>query len=297
MPEDAGALLALYRAAIIATLPQFAGAQISLLKDGRHATTLLADGWILRLPRTDAAAERLSREAAVLGFLRPRVTMSLPQMSVEAGALPFTRHSRIDGVALTPERYAELDNGRRNAIALRLAQFYAELHALPLARMRSIGAVGAEPWMSPTAVLNGTLPRLARKHHGFVRQSVRAYRKLGIDGDELVFGYFGGHGDNMALDEKTGLLNGVFDFADAGFGSRHRDLSYSNAVSSDLTLRIVERYEALTGRKVDRQLIMLYSSILLLAELAAAEENVDDARSRVLDWIGQLGATGLAVAA
>jgi hypothetical protein len=42
---------------------------------------------------------------------------------------------------------------------------------------------------------------------------------------------------------------------------------------------------------------MLYSSILLLAELAAAEETADEARSRVLDWIGQMDATGLAVAA
>jgi len=297
MSEDMGALLALYRAAVIATLPQFAGAQFALLKDGRDATTLLADGWILRLPRTDLSAERLAREATLLGYLRPRITMALPQMSVEAGALPFTRHSRIDGVALTPELYAQLDTGRRNAIALRLAQFYAELHALPLPRMRGVGAVGAEPWMSPTAVLNGALPRLSRRHHPYVRQTVRAYRKLGIAGDELVFGYFGGHGLNMAIDDKTGLLNGVFDFADAGFGSRHRDLSYSNAVSSDLTLRILERYEALTGRKVDRPLVMLYSSVWRLAELAAAQDDTDEAAARVLDWIAQMDATGIAAAA
>ena len=297
MPEDLGALLALHRAAVISILPQFAGARFSVVKDGRDFATLEADGWMVRLPRHDQAAQRLKRECATLAYLRPRITMTLPQMALEDARLPFTRHTRIDGVPLTPALYRSLDIGRRNAIALRLAQFYAELHALPLPRMRSVGAVGAEPWMSPTAVLAGALPRLPRKHHPFVRQTVRAYRKLSISGDDLVFGYYGGHGENMALDDKTGLLNGLFDFADAGFGSRHRDLGYSNGVSSDLTLRIIERYEALTGRTVDRSVVMLYRSVLRLAELGSERHDAAHSQARMLDWIEQMDATGLAAAA
>lgn len=297
MSEDLGALLAPHRATVISILPQFAGARFSLVKNGRDFVTLEADGWVVRLPRHDQAAQRLKRECATLAFLRPRVTIALPQMALVDARLPFTRHTRIHGVPLSAERYDALDIGRRNAIALRLAQFYAELHALPLPRMRSVGAVGAEPWMSPTAVLAGALPRLPRKHHPFVRQTVRAYRKLSISGEDLVFGYYGGHGENMALDDKTGLLNGIFDFADAGFGSRHRDLSYSNGVSSDLTLRIIERYEALTGRAIDRAIVMLYSSVLRLAELGSERYDANDSLARVLDWIDQMDATGLAVAA
>ena len=97
----------------------------------------------------------------------------------------------------------------------------------------------------------------------------------------------------MAFDHETGMLNGVFDFADSGFGSRHRDLSYSNWISADLTLRIIDRYEELARVKVNRDLVMLYSSALRLAELA--EEFLSDAHAvaNVVDWVAELKELGI----
>ncbi len=43
-----------------------------------------------------------------------------------------------------------------------------------------------------------------------------------------VFGYFDGHGWNMAFDHEQGVLNGVYDFADAAIGPRSREFVYSN---------------------------------------------------------------------
>ena len=147
--------------------------------------------------------------------------------------------------------------------------------------------MGVDPWMSPDEIIERAGPKLPRGYKGFLKRTVAAYRKLTIEGDELVYGYFDGHGWNMAFDHETGLLNGVFDFADSGFGSLHRDLSYSNWVSADLTLRIIERYEELTHRKVNRERVMLYTSALRLAELAEGALPEERAVANVIDWAGR----------
>jgi hypothetical protein len=285
-PESAD--LARYRALIISRLPHMAGAQFVTLAEGWDSVALEHDGLIFKFARNERARGRLQREVALLTYLRPRITMPLPQPVLFDGDEPFTQHRKIPGEKLLADDYLMLGEGSRNALATRMAQLYAELHQLPLARMQQVGAVAVEPWMSPQEILDKALPRLPRGYKGWARKVVSAYRKLSIQGDELVFGYFDGHGWNMAFDFTTGTLNGVYDFADSGFGSRHRDLSYSNWISADLTLRIIDRYEELTRFKVDRDLVMLYTSALRLAELAEGVLADDVAIANVVNWADEL---------
>ncbi len=285
-PESAD--LARYRALIISRLPQFAGAQFVALAEGWDSVALECDGWIFKFPRNEVARDRLMREVALLTFLRPRITMPLPQPVLFEGDEPFSQHRKIEGEKLLSDDYLMLGEGARNALATRMAQLYAELHQLPLARMQQVGAVAVDPWMSPDEILERAVPRLPRGYKGWARKVVSAYRKLSIQGDELIYGYFDGHGWNMAFDFTTGTLNGVYDFADSGFGSRHRDLSYSNWISADLTLRIIDRYEELTRHAVDRNLVMLYSSALRLAELAEGFLTDEVAVANVVNWVDEL---------
>jgi len=285
-PETAD--LARCRALIISRLPQFAGAQFTVLADGWDSVALECDGWIFKFPRTGPARIRLEREVALLNYLRPRITMPLPHPVLFEGDEPFSQHRMIPGDKLPAADYLKLGEGPRNALATRMAQLYAELHQLPLARMQQVGAVAVEPWMAPGDILEKAVPRLPRGYKGWARRVVAAYRKLSIRGDELVYGYFDGHGWNMAFDFTTATLNGVYDFADSGFGSRHRDLSYSNWISADLTLRIIARYEELTQRRVDRDLVMLYTSALRLAELAEGFLAEPTAVANVVNWVEEL---------
>jgi aminoglycoside phosphotransferase (APT) family kinase protein len=285
--------MARLRALVIGTLPQFAGGNFVSLTEGWDSVALECDGWIFKFARHAEAEARLRREAALLAFLKPRVTMPLPQMVLHEGPVPFSQHLKLPGASLEKPQYLALDEGRRNALATRMAQLYAELHALPLNRMQAVGAVGVDPWMSPDEIIARTEERLPRGYKGFMKRTVAAYRKLSIAGDELVYGYFDGHGWNMAFDHETGMLNGVFDFADSGFGSRHRDLSYSNWISADLTLRIIDRYEELARVKVNRELVMLYSSALRLAEFAEGFLPDEQATANVVDWVAELKQLGL----
>jgi len=288
MQQPESADLARYRSLIISRLPHLVGAQFVTLAEGWDSVALGYDGLIFKFARNDPARERLKREVAMLNFLRPRITMPLPQPVLHDGDEPFTQHRAIPGEKLLADDYLMLGEGPRNALATRMAQLYAELHQLPLARMQQAGAVSVDPWMSPDEILDRAVPRLPRGYKGWARKVVAAYRKLTIAGDELVYGYFDGHGWNMAFDFTTVTLNGVYDFADSGFGSRHRDLSYSNWISADLTLRIISRYEELTRRKVDREKVMLYTSALRLAELAEEFLSDDVAIANVVNWVDEL---------
>lgn len=285
--------IARFRALVIGTLPQFAGGTFTTLTGGWDSVALECDDWIFKFARHAEAEARLRREVALLAFLKPRITMQLPQMVLHEGPVPFSQHLKIPGASLERAQYLELDEGRRDALATRMAQLYAELHVLPLNRLQAIGAVGVDPWMSPDEIVAGASPKLPRGYKGFLQRTVAAYWKLSIEGDELIYGYFDGHGWNMAFDHQTGLLNGVFDFADSGFGSRHRDLSYSNWIAADLTLRIIERYEELARVKVKRELVMLYSSALRLAELAEGFLPDERAVANVTDWVKELKGIGM----
>jgi hypothetical protein len=85
----------------------------------------------------------------------------------------------------------------------------------------------------------------------------------------------------MAFDHTTNRLNGVYDFADSGFGPLHQEFIYTNPIARDLTARIVAEYEALTGLALDPQRIHLLSGVLRLSELAEPADDADHAAAMV----------------
>lgn len=95
-------------------------------------------------------------------------------MVLHDGPEPFSQHLKLVGASLETAQYEALGEGPRNALATRMAQLYAELHALPLSRMRAVGAVAVDPWMSPDEVLAGAEPLLPKRLLPFLRRTVKA---------------------------------------------------------------------------------------------------------------------------
>ena len=89
--------------------------------------------------------------------------------------------------------------------------------------------------------------------------------------ERAVFGQFDTHGWNMAFDPHAGRLVGLFDFADAGVGPRHRDLSYPSFLSADFAARVARRVAA-GGEVVDVTRLAIEHGFIRLADLAASEE-------------------------
>jgi hypothetical protein len=85
----------------------------------------------------------------------------------------------------------------------------------------------------------------------------------------------------MAFDHTGNRLNGMYDFADSGFGPLHQEFIYSDWITPDLTARIVAEYELLTGLALDRQRIDLLNGVLRLSELAEFADDADPAAAMV----------------
>src|SRR5690606_31050181 len=108
--------------------------------------------------------------------------------------------------------------------------------------------------------------------HSFAERPLEASPDLTPDPHGTTFGFVDGHGWKMAFGHEEGRLRGCFVFVDYGAGTVHQECIYSSFISRDLTLRIIARYEALTGRTIDRERVMLLTGVHRLWELAQAVE-------------------------
>lgn len=290
MTED----ITLYRDAVLRAFPELAGASFRPLTMGFHSLALdVDDRLIFKFPKGPEAERALRREARILAAVRPHLSMPVPDLALIEDPMLFSRHTKIKGEHLLREHYEKLRPAAREKLAEELARFYAEIHALDPLSMRQAGATEILPWRPASEIRAKALPLVPDELRVLCERTITAYEELPADPLGMTYGFFDGHGWNMAFDHETGMLNGVFDFADSGFGSRHRDLSYSNWISADLTLRIIDRYEELARLKVDRNLVMLYSSALRLAELAEDVLPNAQAVANVVDWVAELKQLGM----
>jgi aminoglycoside phosphotransferase (APT) family kinase protein len=256
---------------------------------GYHSIAVdIDDRLIAKFPEGEEAEHALRREAAFLAVLAPRLSMNVPRLQLFEAPRLFSLHARIAGMSLTQEVYAALSSASHAAIADDLALFFAELHALPRAMMEEAGAREIGSWDTSDAILPLACEALPGDLHDVARRSLDAYRDLPPDPCGEVYGFFDGHGWNMGFDADAGRLAGILDFADSGFGPLHREFVYPSLIDPDLTLRIMARYEARTGRVLDRARVGCLIGAMRISELAGAVETgvqLDLARHFALDWL------------
>ena len=233
------------------------------------------DRLIFKFPRQESGRAALVREAALLAIVHPAVTLPTPNMTLHEGPPLFSRHDKLRGVHLEPPIYAELPERARDSVAEDLALFYAELHALPQDALAAAGVGPIKPWLGPEDILRRTWPVLTDPLRRYAERTIAAWRDLPADPYGLTYGFFDGHGWNMAFDVAAQRLAGLYDFGDSGFGQLQQEFIYSNMISPDLTSRIISRYGAMTRRPLDADRIALLFEVLRLSELA---EHADDAQ-------------------
>lgn len=262
--------LAPFRAAIAAVHPDLSAAAFRLLPGGWHSRAVAVDDrLVFKFPQGEEAEQALRREASILAVVHPNVTMRVPSLRLHEGLPLFSEHAIIPGEHLETAQYAALPEPARQALGEALARFYAQLHGLERATLEAAGANPVERWLDADAIAARAVPLLPKDLHVFAEETLAGWCDLPPDPHGEIYGFFDGHGWNMAFDPAAGRLNGLYDFADSGFGPLHQDFIYSNFISPDLTGRIVAGYERLTGRALDRARIHLLTGLHRLWELAA----------------------------
>jgi aminoglycoside phosphotransferase (APT) family kinase protein len=262
------------RSVIVKVFPDLAASRFTPQTQGWDSVAIdVDDRLIFKFPRHEGRCAGLVREAALLAIIRPAVTLPVPNMTLHEGPPLFSRHDKLRGGYLEPPLYVDFGEPARDRLAQDLALFYAQLHALPAAALAAAGAGPIKPWLGPDEILRRCWPVLTKPLRRYAEGAITAWRALPPDPHGRTYGFFDGHGWNMALDATTPRLNGVYDFGDSGFGQLQQEFIYSSMVSPDLTARIIARYETLTGRLLDRERIALLFEVLRLSELA---EEADD---------------------
>ena len=271
-----------HRAAIATLRPAFADLPMVPRTAGWDSDAVDVGGMIYKFPKTPGAATRLRKEARLLALIRPRVPLPVPDMSLIETPMLFSEHKKIPGEMIETPQYEVLSLDQRTAMAEKLARFYADLHAIPLADATAAGAVTYPGWPPAAELLALADVKLPPSLHDFARRALSAYEAM--SSHDQVLGYFDGHGWNMAFDHAAGVLNGVYDFADAGLGPLNKDLGLSSFISPDLTERLTDAYERQTGRHIDRREVALHTAAQRLAELDMSTADDDAFVDRVIAW-------------
>ena len=264
---------------ISAVRPDLASQPMRLLTDGWDCLAVEVADTLFKLPKHAAAAERLRREPAFLNLVRPLTDLALPHMRLHTRPVLLSEHVKIAGEAVDGARYETLGEAERGRLADDLARFFAAIHDLDPELVRRLDCDAVRPWAAAGEILT---PIATAVRHGVVDQEVlehaaaRLAAHEGYGPDEIVSGQFDTHGWNMAFDPSTRRLAGLFDFAGAGIGALHRDLSYPTFVSPDLTRRITAQYTVMTGRRVDIRRVFDAHGALRVIELSDALRYGDD---------------------
>ncbi len=291
MSASLGNVPAHLRETILAAFPELTNARLEVLGEGWHSTAIGADDrLVFKFPRHEIARAALIKEAALLAVVRPALRMPVPDMRIHEGPPLFSSHQKIRGQHLLSADYASLPNTARDRLAADIARFYFELHCLPVDRMTAAGAAPIAPWQCPYAMRAKALPALPAEFRHAATDIISAYEQLAADPLGTVYGFFDGHGWNMAFDHSAQRLNGIYDFADSGLGARHQEFIYTNLISPDLTERVIRAYEARTGLSPDRARISTLTGAHRLSELAELADDPTHAPTMVqaaIEWLSR----------
>ena len=282
-----------YRSIIVDSFPELRGSTFSIITQGWHSVAIdVDDRLIFKFPKDEVARAALLKEAALLKIIRRAVRLPVPELSIHEGPPIFSRHEKLKGGYLLPDLYASLTETSRARLGAALGAFYRDLHALDLKRMISGGATRVMPWQSLEAIRRKAVPLLPQELRAWAAAAADAFERLPPDPHGLTYGFFDGHGWNMAFDAECGRLNGVYDFADSGIGPVHQEFIYSNFIAPDLTRRIIAAYEAESGRRIDRRRVEILTAVHRLSELAELADDPDHAPTmirHVAEWAAHEG--------
>ena len=269
MPASPFSLDAL-RAIIVERFPELAGGQFSLLAEGWDSVAVdVDDRLIFKFPRDADGEAALRREVSILHVVGAAVSIPVPSLTLFEAPRAFSRHAKIPGDHLVTTQYDNLPETARQQLGEAMGRFYAELHAIEPAQAMAAGAEPVETWLDADDILRLAWPVLPEHLRPFAQATMTELVSLPPDPHGLIYGFFDGHGWNMAFDHAAGRLNGVYDFADSGIGPLHQEFIYSSLIAPDLTERIIASYERLTDRIIDRERVDLLTGTHRLWELAA----------------------------
>ena len=228
MADDPVASLA---ARVRAAFPELQFASAALVEKGEDHQVLVLDGrYVFRFPRYSHHPTGLKLELAVLRALKGRCALPIPDYRYVAPDEEFAGYAMIEGVELTPERFAALSRASQETVLDQVAGFLSAIHGL------AFSEVGAppEPWPDAgtpaDAAADGRTRRLgpiarampdlaALVEDFYVRLERRAATAQRLIHSDVTC-------DHLLLAPSGDRLAGIIDFGDVELGDPAYDFAY-----------------------------------------------------------------------
>ncbi|MGL4668710.1 MAG: phosphotransferase [Saezia sp.] len=215
------------------------------------------------------------KETALLPIISARIKMHVPEIQLhqESHNAPlFLFYKKIPGEPLKTETYLALSESEKKKLAKKLAQFYLQLHCLNPEELQAAGVSAIHPWQQPNEIDANKLLILNNELREVYYKIIEDYNVLSPDPYDTTFGFFSEVGKHMAFDHSKKVLHGIYNFSDSGFAPLHQEFIYTNFTHPELTEYVIQAYETLSGRSIDRQRVATLTSYSYLSQISEALE-------------------------
>ncbi len=243
--------------------------------------------YIVKFPRPHRRLDGLSAEQSVTDFIRHKIQLPIPALSIHADPVIMARYQKLPGYTFDKSRYASLSEQDKNAIAKQIADLMVVFHSTTQAELEKANIMLSPSWELSTSsieeqlssesepVIQALLPEVLPNHNA-----------LQVPESNQVFGHFELHGGNLLVNDAHNRVTALIDFGNCKIGDLHQDLSAMNLSSPDLAERIARAYEKITARKLNKLLIQHYTTIFYLNLLADLKRK--KAEQKYSYWLGEL---------
>ncbi len=244
---------------VLQVIPDLRITSVRAGEDGLvHNVLIVNEELVFRFARDEAGRRALEREARLLAFVRPRVSLSVPEVIHQH--LDCTVYRFIPGVPLDRQRLLAQDAFGRRVLLDQLGTFLSQLHSLSGEASAAVsGPVKASSGMKEEyeelyrVIERELLPSMMV----WAREWARELFRPALDGKlDLTYAPAVIHGDlapyHLCFDPTTRRLSGVIDFGNAGLGDPALDVgSLILALGESLLRQMESMYPAMSGL-VDR---------------------------------------------
>lgn len=190
-------LLETYKKKILKTSPELRDSRFILLDCGWNSHAVDVDDRLMfRFPQKPEAFNAIRHEARMLEIIRPHVDILIPSLRlIGENENMFSVHEKIPGGHLLADDYDAMTEEGKDRVAKTLADFFADLHALPSKDIDQRNIIVSDYLFKDVELLPHNLQMP-------IQRCLQAYHDLPPDPHGNVFGYFDAHGWNLAFDEK-----------------------------------------------------------------------------------------------
>ena len=236
----------------------FPNEKIKFLGLGSDSDAFRVGDYVFRFPHNDVVLTQYDTERKLCDFLRPSLSVPIPEISVHRGDVNYAKHKMIMGIkwhwhALMPFPI------RQRRLADGIARFFAELHGADTTVLKPES--DRVDYVKFADIADKIAPFLSKRQMQFFENKYNAIVNRPVAKSDMVICHMGVKGSNSVID-KHGNLIGVFDFGNAGVHERWRDLSVVHMGGNKcLYRRVLRQYEKLSGIKIDTKRINDLGSI------------------------------------